>query len=485
MSKIGNPLCAAVLLAFVVMSLTLLVNNWHSKDRDAKFTKENLDADLAVQRSLLVYELNERRKEILPFLILNENEMVWEESEHISRDPSTKSKRMNGNSENAAVSEGSIPYSGEIGCNELVEMRAVDVLGSGYTKLVLKVLLSEGQPVALKFVNDQGADMGRCLEEFKDPEGCHELVSYKLKKEIVLLQKLKHRNIIKLQGHCEEEGGGGGGRRITAILEQGSPLQMIQLLQSPWEERFRVCLGLARLLHYLSVSPLGSVVLLDFQPRQFVLVSGELKLTDLDDASVREPECRSDQDCVLQFPLRTFNLSCSPQGLCEGHNERRNLYNAYRYFFTYLLPHQAPSALTHLVERIMNSTGELQAGINKTLEAFEEVLQLYQSGPHLDNLPPALLRDYSVMRGVRTSGDVGYRCWGSYSHQGCLLSVQSPREAALLCSSQSHCTSFSLSQQKTWTGRPLASFRTGFSHLVPDETSEVYLRKTKASGATV
>ena len=198
MSKIGTPLFAAVLLAFVVMSLTLLVNNWHSKARDAKFTKENLDADLAVQRSLLVYELNERRKEILPFLILNEDEVVREESGHISRDPSLTSKRGNRNSENAAVFEGSIPYSGEIGCSELVEMRAVDVLGSGYTKLVLKVLLSEGQPVALKFVNDQGADMGRCLEEFKDPEGCHELVSYKLKKEIVLLQKLQHRNIIKV-----------------------------------------------------------------------------------------------------------------------------------------------------------------------------------------------------------------------------------------------------------------------------------------------
>ena len=42
-------------------------------------------------------------------------------------------------------------------------------------------------------------------------------------------------------------------------------------------------------------------------------------------------------------------------------------------------------------------TGELQAGINKTLEAFEEVLQLYQSGPHLDNLPPALLRGRSLV----------------------------------------------------------------------------------------
>lgn len=29
-----------------------------------------------------------------------------------------------------------------------------------------------------------------------------------------------------------------------------------------------------------------------------------------------------------------------------------------RYFFTYLLPHQAPPGLTHLVDHIMNSTGE-------------------------------------------------------------------------------------------------------------------------------
>jgi len=33
-----------------------------------------------------------------------------------------------------------------------------------------------------------------------------------------------------------------------------------------------------------------------------------------------------------------------------------------RYFFTYLLPHQAPPGLTHLVDRIMNSTGEHSGG---------------------------------------------------------------------------------------------------------------------------
>lgn len=256
---------------------------------------------------------------------------------------------------------------------------------------------------------------------------------------------------------------------------------MIQLLQSPWEERFRVCLDLVRLLHFLSQSPLGSVALLDFQPRQFVTVSGELKLTDLDDASAEETACRTDADCTLQFPQKNFTLPCSSRGVCEGLNEKRNIYNAYRYFFTYLLPHQAPPGLTHLVNHIMNSTGELKADINQTLEAFEHILLLYKSGLHLDNLPPSIIRDYTVMQGTGTSGNMEYRCWPSYSQQGCVLSVHSAREAAHICNSHSQCTSFTLSGQRTWTGRLLASFRSGFSQLVPDSTSEVYVKKSKGS----
>lgn len=86
----------------------------------------------------------------------------------------------------------------ELGCDSLVDMQAVEVLGSGYTKLVVKVNLAQGQPVALKLVNEQGIDMGKCLEDFKDRQGCRELVSYKLKKEIVLLQRLQHPNVIKV-----------------------------------------------------------------------------------------------------------------------------------------------------------------------------------------------------------------------------------------------------------------------------------------------
>ncbi|XP_071354167.1 extracellular tyrosine-protein kinase PKDCC [Trachinotus anak] len=493
MPEMGNSLRAAALLAFVVLSIlvSLLVSSVQQfgarVSRFSNATPAADERDLASLRGALIYQLNERRKEIIPLLLPDDGDDG--DGDDDDDDDDRLSPQLDSildyNLWNEITHGSRKAHMDEMGCDSLVDMQAVEVLGSGYTKLVVKVNLAGGQPVALKLVNEQGIDMGKCLEDFKDPQGCRELVSYKLKKEIVLLQRLQHPNVIKLKGHCAGDAKGQGGRgaergRVTVILEQGTPLQMIQLLQSPWEDRFRVCLDLVRLLHFLSQSPLGSVALLDFQPRQFVTVSGELKLTDLDDASAEETPCQSDADCTLQFPHRNFTLPCSTRGVCEGLNEKRNIYNAYRYFFTYLLPHQAPPGLTHLVDHIMNSTGELKADINQTLEAFEHILLLYKSGLHLDNLPPSIIRDYTVMRGMGTSGNVEYRCWPSYSQQGCVLSVHSAREAAYICNSHSQCNSFTLTGQKTWTGRLLASFRSSFSHLVPDGTSEVYVKKTKA-----
>ncbi|KAG7511245.1 Extracellular tyrosine-protein kinase PKDCC [Solea senegalensis] len=497
----ANSLRAAALLAFVVLSIlvSLLISSVQQFGaRTSHFSNATVaaadDEELSLLRGALIHQINERRKEIIPLLLLHEKK-------------SNKNINNNNEDEDNAPSVGTLlspqldvdynlwdeithgsreAHLDGMGCDSLVDMQAVEILGSGYTKLVVKVNLAGGQPVALKLVNEQGIDMGKCVEDFKDAPGCRELVSYKLQKEIVLLQRLRHPNVIKLKGHCAGNARGQGGERgrVAVILEQGNPLQMIQLLQSPWEDRFRVCLDLARLLHFLSQSPLGSVALLDFQPRQFVTVAGELKLTDLDDASAEETACRGVADCTLQFPHRNFTLPCSARGVCEGLNEKRNIYNAYRYFFTYLLPHQAPPGLTHLVDHIMNSTGELKADINQTLEAFEHILLLYKSGLHLDNLPPSIIRDYNVIRGMGTSGNAEYRCWPSYSQQGCVLSVSSAREAAYICNSHSQCNSFTLTGHTTWTGRLLASFRSSFSHLVPDGTSEVYVKKTNAPEAS-
>ncbi|KAL8185332.1 UNVERIFIED_CONTAM: hypothetical protein K2H54_047071 [Gekko kuhli] len=133
----------------------------------------------------------------------------------------------------------------------------------------------------------------------------------------------------KLYGYCYQDSNDIADT-LTTITELGSPLEMIQLLQTSWEDRFRICFSLVRLLHYLAHSPLGSVTLLDFRPRQFVIVDGELKVTDLDDASIDETSCTSNRDCFMEFPARNFTLPCSVEGKCQSMNEKRNLYNAYR-----------------------------------------------------------------------------------------------------------------------------------------------------------
>ncbi|XP_016400101.1 extracellular tyrosine-protein kinase PKDCC-like [Sinocyclocheilus rhinocerous] len=471
-----NPFCAFLFFALLFLSLTVILKKWHFGLQENKPFGDAARTDgLTTASDRLLQQLQERQQE-LELLRITFNIVQGFMDSSLSTEDSAK--YINGK----LSLDNPVTAKTDIGCEELSGIKAVDFLGSGYTKTVLKAALPQGLFVALKSVNHQGTDMRLCMEDFQDSQGCLELVSFKLRKEIVLLQRLQHPNIVELKGQCQDSTLVGG---ITAVLEQGMPLQMIQLLQSPWEERFRVCLGLVRLLQYLSRSPLGSVALLDFQPRQFVMVSGELKLTDLDDASIQEPACQEDSDCQLQFPLRNFTLRCSSSRICEGLNEMRNLYNAYRYFFTYLLPHQAPPLLKPLIHQIMNSTGDMKQSMNKTLVAFEEVLHMYKSGLHLENLPPSITRDYAVLKGMRSVADMEYRCWPSYNQQGCVLSVHSAREAALICSSHPQCTSFSLSSEKTWTGRLLASFRSGFSHLVPDVNSAVYMRRVKASGAVL
>jgi hypothetical protein len=37
----------------------------------------------------------------------------------------------------------------------------------------------------------------------------------------------------------------------------------------------------------------------DFRRQQFVLVGGTLKLSDVDDLGINEPECVTDADCVI------------------------------------------------------------------------------------------------------------------------------------------------------------------------------------------
>ncbi|KAL0177442.1 hypothetical protein M9458_026336, partial [Cirrhinus mrigala] len=44
-----------------------------------------------------------------------------------------------------------------------------------------------------------------------------------------------------------------------------------------------------------------------------------------------------------------------------------------------------------------------------------------------------------------------YRCWPSYQHDGCLLSVFSVDEAIDVCESHAQCRAFIITNQSTWT----------------------------------
>jgi protein kinase domain-containing protein len=65
----------------------------------------------------------------------------------------------------------------------------------------------------------------------------------------------------------------------------------------------QLALGIAQILHHLAHSPLGSLSMNDFRRQQFVLVGGTLKLSDVDDLGVGEPECERDADCITGTDL--------------------------------------------------------------------------------------------------------------------------------------------------------------------------------------
>ncbi|XP_027006164.1 extracellular tyrosine-protein kinase PKDCC isoform X1 [Tachysurus fulvidraco] len=365
---------------------------------------------------------------------------------------------------------------GALGCGDLERANSVQFVGSGYTKAVYRAELNSSFSVALKSVDLSGHDMESCVKRYSSTEDCYRLASFKIIKEMTLMERLQHPNILKLYGYCYQDSNDIKDT-VTAITELGSPLEMIQLLQTPWEERFRICLSLARLLHYLAHSPLGSLTLLDFRPRQFVLVDGELKVTDLDDASVEDMPCSasSPTDCSLQFPARNFTLSCS-SGYCQGINEKRNLYNAYRFFFTYLLPHSAPSALRPFLATIVNSTGELLWDTDETLAHLEKVLEMYRNGHYLLNVTQRhKTTEYKQLEDMTIPGE-NYRCWPSYQHDRCMLSVYSVDEAIGVCESHAQCRAFIITNQSTWTGHQLVLFKTGFSTMAPDKGKLMYIR---------
>lgn len=85
-----------------------------------------------------------------------------------------------------------------LGCEVLERARSVQFVGSGYTKAVYRAELNTSFPVALKSVDLSGHDMESCLKRYSSAKDCYRLASFKIIKEMTLMERLQHPNILKV-----------------------------------------------------------------------------------------------------------------------------------------------------------------------------------------------------------------------------------------------------------------------------------------------
>lgn len=86
-----------------------------------------------------------------------------------------------------------------LGCGDMGNLSDVHYLGSGYTKAVYRARLNGTLAAALKSVDFGGHDIDNCVKLHGSLQGCYRLASCKILKEMLLLHRLRHPNVLQVQ----------------------------------------------------------------------------------------------------------------------------------------------------------------------------------------------------------------------------------------------------------------------------------------------
>ncbi|XP_067136460.1 extracellular tyrosine-protein kinase PKDCC-like [Centruroides vittatus] len=361
-------------------------------------------------------------------------------------------------------------------CKSLEDSKEHIYIATGWTKVSYSAKLYD-KDIAIKTVNVYGRDVRECLKWDSNMRllDCYQLAAAKILREIFLLQKLIHPNVIEMLGYCVPviDYNGAQSSSVSVITELGQPIDIISLLQMSWEDRLRVSLGMAHLLYHLAHSSLGSLLMSDFRRQQFVLVRGKLKLSDVDDIIIGDPKCSSKKNCTSYFPQQNLTLSVPCQkGICSGLNEKQNIIHAGRHFMSFILPHGVPGKLQPFVDKIVDAYSKGSWDSEKLLQKTEEVVYLFINGFYRNTLSEKnALKNYRIYNDSDLPGLFDYHCQLTLSGHGCTLSVFDTEEAAKICSGDPECKAFVLTNDTTWSGRKIVHFKNGYKTPVKSITT--------------
>ncbi|XP_013404599.1 extracellular tyrosine-protein kinase PKDCC [Lingula anatina] len=350
-----------------------------------------------------------------------------------------------------------------LSCDDVRNFTDKEYVASGWTKAVYKVK-HKGQEMALKTVDVTGRDVTTCLKNSgRTLAFCYAKAARKILKEIVLLQGLNHKNVVKVLGYCvpNKPYDGSPETEVSMVVELGTNIDIIRLLQMSWEDRLRVSYGVGQLLHYIANSPYGSLSLNDFRRQQFVLVGGEVKLSDVDDVGFEEVTCKKNSDCDVPFSSANYTIRthCINQR-CFGLNEKKNIFNAGRHFTTFILPHGVPKPLQAHVNDVIKGFSNATVNSAELSTMLDTLVHQFSSGFHLNRLDKSDYEaGYECTDGFDYPGRYDYRCRYSVAGGNCHISVFDQKEAEMLCDKDKDCKGFVMSDQKSWTGRTIVHIK--------------------------
>ncbi len=247
-------------------------------------------------------------------------------------------------------------------CANIDSIKLVRVLGSGVYKKAYLGEYGTGRKVAVKV-------LGIPSRNFR-----HDRLRVFMK-EILLLQELKHRNILKLLGFCiRGDKFGSNSLRdegAIAVYEYGEDVHRNKSFfrQLPLPERLNIALEIIDLFIYLDNSPLGSMEMLDIGSNHFLWHDNTLKLIDLD-GNWQEPSCQSRDNASCEF-----NLTCV-DGRCLGQNAKSNLMKVKSLLLDQLLISVDVLALKR------NTTGHDMMARRYGIDALKQVISMLNNKPN-------------------------------------------------------------------------------------------------------